>query len=57
MTDSIDGPPVRDAALLSEDTVTFADLGMDPRVLQALTDVGYETPSPIQAATIPPLQP
>ena len=55
MTDSIDGPPVRDAALLSEDTVTFADLGMDPRVLQALTDVGYETPSPIQAATIPPL--
>lgn len=24
-------------------------------MLQALSDVGYETPSPIQAATIPPL--
>ncbi|WP_026303615.1 DEAD/DEAH box helicase [Jongsikchunia kroppenstedtii] len=35
--------------------VSFADLGFDSRVLQALTEVGYETPSPIQAATIPPL--
>jgi ATP-dependent RNA helicase DeaD len=34
---------------------TFADLGLDPRVLNALTEVGYETPSPIQAATIPAL--
>ncbi|MFZ2504267.1 MAG: DEAD/DEAH box helicase [Nocardioides sp.] len=33
--------------------VNFVDLGLDPRVLQALTDVGYETPSRIQAATIP----
>ena len=28
---------------------------MDERVLRALTDVGYETPSSIQSATIPPL--
>jgi ATP-dependent RNA helicase DeaD len=35
--------------------VGFADLGIDERVLRALTDVGYETPSPIQAATIPAL--
>ncbi|MGN6723918.1 MAG: DEAD/DEAH box helicase, partial [Marmoricola sp.] len=28
---------------------------MDPRVLRALSDVGYETPSPIQAEAIPPL--
>jgi len=35
--------------------VSFADLGFDSRVLQSLTEVGYETPSPIQAATIPPL--
>jgi ATP-dependent RNA helicase DeaD len=35
--------------------VTFADLGLSDKVLKALTDVGYETPSPIQAATIPPL--
>ncbi|WP_427384716.1 DEAD/DEAH box helicase [Janibacter sp. G56] len=34
---------------------TFADLGLDERVLKALKDVGYETPSPIQAATIPAL--
>ncbi|MDF1604375.1 DEAD/DEAH box helicase [Nocardioides sp. YIM 152315] len=39
----------------NEDTVTFADLGLDPKVLKAVTEVGYETPSPIQAATIPPL--
>lgn len=37
------------------DTVTFADLGLDPKVLKALADVGYEKPSAIQAATIPPL--
>jgi ATP-dependent RNA helicase DeaD len=35
--------------------VTFADLGLSGPVLKALSDVGYETPSPIQAATIPPL--
>ena len=34
---------------------TFADLGIDKRVLKALADVGYESPSPIQAATIPAL--
>src|SRR3954471_4870389 len=33
----------------------FADLGIDERVLRALADVGYESPSPIQAATIPAL--
>ncbi len=36
-------------------SVTFADLGIDKRVLKALSDVGYESPSPIQAATIPAL--
>ncbi|MFC7358684.1 DEAD/DEAH box helicase [Nocardioides astragali] len=34
---------------------TFADLGLSPEVLKALADVGYETPSQIQAQTIPPL--
>ncbi|MBO0854398.1 MAG: DEAD/DEAH box helicase [Nocardia sp.] len=34
---------------------TFADLGIDDRLLAAIADVGYESPSPIQAATIPPL--
>jgi len=31
----------------------FADLGLAPTVLAALADVGYESPSPIQAACIP----
>ncbi len=34
---------------------TFAELQIHPDVLQAVADVGYETPSPIQAATIPVL--
>ena len=35
--------------------VSFDDLDIAPKVRQAIVDVGYETPSPIQAATIPPL--
>ena len=34
---------------------SFADLDIDERVLRALSDAGYEAPSPIQAASIPPL--
>ena len=34
---------------------TFAELGLGDAVLKALKEVGYETPSAIQAATIPPL--
>ena len=33
----------------------FASLGLDEKVQRVLADVGYESPSPIQAATIPPL--
>ena len=32
----------------------FSDLALDPRVLQAVADAGYETPTPIQAQAIPP---
>lgn len=32
---------------------SFADLQIHPSVLRAVVDVGYESPSPIQAATIP----
>ncbi|WP_166869681.1 DEAD/DEAH box helicase [Salinibacterium sp. ZJ70] len=39
----------------SVDAVTFADLGLSDAVLKAVKDIGYETPSAIQAATIPPL--
>lgn len=31
----------------------FTDLGLNPKVLKAVKDVGYETPTPIQAAAIP----
>ncbi len=45
-----------EAAPASEtETIKFSDLDLDPRVLKAITEVGYETPSPIQAATIPSL--
>ena len=33
----------------------FSALALDANVVRALTEVGYETPSPIQAATIPAL--
>ncbi|WP_142060531.1 DEAD/DEAH box helicase [Pseudarthrobacter sp. B4EP4b] len=45
--------PAAKAEESEEDGVRFADLGIDGRVLAALQDVGYEKPSPIQAATIP----
>jgi len=38
-----------------EPATTFSDLGLEGPVLKALDDVGYETPSAIQAATIPTL--
>ncbi|WP_267127403.1 DEAD/DEAH box helicase, partial [Xanthomonas sacchari] len=43
---------------MSQDTpapLLFADLGLSPAVMKAVADVGYESPSPIQAATIPAL--
>ena len=38
-----------------ETTPTFAELGLHPEVLRAVEALGYESPSPIQAATIPAL--
>lgn len=32
----------------------FADLNLDPKVLKAIEDAGYESPTPIQAGAIPP---
>ena len=43
------------AATAAASPETFADLQIHPAVLQAVSDVGYETPSAIQAATIPAL--
>jgi ATP-dependent RNA helicase DeaD len=33
----------------------FADLGLAPQIFKVIKEVGYETPSPIQAQSIPPL--
>ena len=42
---------------MSESAVlpSFSELGLSDAVVAALTDVGYETPTPIQAQTIPAL--
>ena len=49
------GRGARARKLLSRMTKTFAELGLSEQTLQALHDVGYESPSPIQEQAIPPL--
>ncbi|MCB0906330.1 MAG: DEAD/DEAH box helicase, partial [Nocardioidaceae bacterium] len=44
-----------DAGPDSSPALTFGDLGLGPAMLKALRDVGYETPTAVQAETIPPL--
>ncbi len=39
--------------MTTSDPITFQDLNLSPPVFQTIADVGYETPSPIQAQTIP----
>ena len=34
---------------------TFSDLELDERILEALDSEGYQTPTPVQAETIPAL--
>ncbi|MDX2376534.1 DEAD/DEAH box helicase [Microbacterium sp. LRZ72] len=53
MAPSTENTPVEAAPADAEPT--FSELGLDAAVMKALKDVGYETPSAIQAATIPPL--
>ncbi len=41
---------------MSENSIpTFADLNLAPPIFKVIDEVGYETPSPIQAQSIPPL--
>lgn len=35
--------------------MNFADLGLSDQLLRAVTEAGYDTPTPIQAAAIPPV--
>lgn len=38
------------------ENVTFSELGLSESILKSLTELGYESPSPIQEATIPLMQ-
>jgi ATP-dependent RNA helicase DeaD len=38
-----------------ETKLLFSDLGLDERIISALTSIGFEAPTPIQAKAIPPL--
>jgi ATP-dependent RNA helicase DeaD len=47
-----------EVAAVADDAVAgpnFSDLALSPEVMRALVEIGYESPSPIQAATIPHL--
>jgi len=44
----VKGPP------LTNIPIQFADLNLDPKVLLAVTEAGYLTPTPIQTGAIPP---
>ena len=35
--------------------MSFSTLGLGPKLLQSITDVGYSTPTPIQSAAVPPV--
>ena len=35
--------------------MSFSDFAVDPRILQAITDLGFEAPTPIQSEAIPVL--
>ena len=55
MTDTTTDTP--DKTILAADApvqVQFADLNLDAKVLRAVADTGYTTPTPIQAGAIPP---
>jgi ATP-dependent RNA helicase DeaD len=41
--------------MMDDQLTTFAELGLAPPIQQVIDEVGYETPSPIQARSIPPL--
>ncbi len=48
-------PPPERVSRMSEPSTDFAALGLPGPLLAALAEVGYESPSPIQAQAIPPL--
>jgi ATP-dependent RNA helicase DeaD len=55
MSDASAAPLVSESPAAVPSAPLFSDLGLPAGLLTALQEVGYETPSPIQAACIPPL--
>lgn len=56
MSDAPDSPPTPEAFDPNGPLDGgFASLGLDPRLLSALSSLGYEEPTPIQRQAIPPL--
>ena len=43
------------SSILMTDKITFNDLGLPEFILKAVSDLGFETPSPIQVVVKPPL--
>ena len=41
--------------MTEEIAISFSDLSLAPAIYKVVNEVGYETPSPIQARSIPPL--
>lgn len=47
--------PVEEETVPTKDNATFAELGIEPRLLHAIEDLGFEHPMPIQEMVIPHL--
>jgi superfamily II DNA/RNA helicase len=50
---SSDSQTAEEALQTTAEVLTFADLGLSPKVLSAVTDAGYTIPTPIQTGAIP----
>jgi len=50
---SAEAPAAKKTKSKKGDKATFAELGLAPKIVKALTDKGYEYPTPIQAQSIP----
>ncbi|MCC5950234.1 MAG: DEAD/DEAH box helicase [Nitriliruptoraceae bacterium] len=54
-SDHPDGTADAATSVTTDEPADFASLGLHPALLQALDDLGYEEPTPIQRRAIPPL--
>ncbi|CCH00710.1 DEAD/DEAH box helicase domain protein [Fibrella aestuarina BUZ 2] len=56
--EAVQAPQIKDTITVQPDAPnqrTFADLNLSPDMLAAVTEMGFTTPSPIQAEAIPPI--